>query len=1299
MSKRSLLGVTSILALVPALLFAFCISASAQDAEKARMATYDGSTGDTKFALAIKPEFKSSKPVASEVVIFVDTSASQTGIFRDDSLSLANALIELLGDDDTVRLFAADLDPVEMTDGFVKTSGLKIEKALEKLAERTPLGATDFVALLDTASKSFKDAKKAHNVIYIGDGISRANLVGNDDFAKLADALVEKQIVVSSFAIGPKRDVEFLASLANHTGGNIALDSDKLASIDNSAAMLADTVHGQVFWPQSVTTTENVSEMFPKQMPPLRSDRDTVVIGTLAKRGQVDIQVKGDVANISTEMKFVVKSETSNEDFSFLPTLIDKVRATGGMPMPTVGSAGLREAARILIVASEQAIKTGAKLLVYSMMFQEQDKDDDLLKLIGKEQEKRQEDELNNQVNAQKAEIRRIIVIVDNELTKARAEFETDPTLAMERLKNTMEMVDASIILPAETKSDLRQKLQSGIKTASTAKYKFDAKVAEFEQNEAARIQRQRLLSDIERRELRLARLVDNFNSLLNERNYEAAEDVAISGTDLAPESEEANSIYEYSQIAANFARVWRLREIRQQKFLDTLYEAEKSYVPFAAEPPLVFPDPEEWARKKAMRAKYQNIRLLGNENDEKILRALEEPTDLDFADTEFSNVIADINDRHKIQIFLDQSAIDAGLGEDDLVTIRFSGVTLRSALRLFLKRYDCTYVVKDEVLQIMTTDEAQNHLVTNVYNVGDLVAPKFNRVGGGGLGGGGFGGGGFGGGGFGGGGFGGGGFGQGGGGFGGLGGGGPGGAFCIQESLEVATKATDDKKPARKTAKKINVERKEGESAKQAWSRHLSQNKISAADMRETVRSLSRKKQHAEVVALIESAMIHNQDQPWMYDALIIAMQINNSPKSDIERAIMSTVDFSDNIDNAMSAALYMSKNGMEKRAIRLAKDISRSIPTRHEPYVLALNAAKRSKDREGKKWACLGILGQAWPENREVIREAFLTAKALKIDLEREGKTEELTAFNKSLDAALHRDCIVKVSWTGKADLDLFVEEPMGTICSRSNPRSVAGGVWMGDAFYTEEEKDAEMAEYYVLPQGFKGNYKLYVKKVWGEVAGGKVTVSIYRNFRTKDETSEKRQLEIGEDGTVVGFALKDGRRLGTIDSKKIVAIPRQQMVNNRAVLTQSLSDYASSSAAADLLRDRGGENVFREQQMVRNLARRAIGYQPQVSQIFEGANLTASATTADRLYVLVSPSPQFNQVSNVTTFTFFSGGGQGGGALGGGGFGGGALGGGGLGGGGLGGLGGGGFGGGLGGGGLGGGLGGGGLGGGLF
>ena len=110
-----------------------------------------------------------------------------------------------------------------------------------------------------------------------------------------------------------------------------------------------------------------------------------------------------------------------------------------------------------------------------------------------------------------------------------------------------------------------------------------------------------------------------------------------------------------------------------------------------------------------------------------------------------------------------------------------------------------------------------------------------------------------------------------------------------------------------------------------------------------------------------------------------------------------------------------------------------------------------------------------------------------------------------------------------------------------------------------------------------------------------------------------------------------------------------------------------------------------MAREGDFFRNQAqmfgrRGAVGYQPVVQQIPSGTFLNINhATTADRLYVFVSPSPNFIKVTDVFTFNFLAGAGnaQGvggaGGAGGGGGLGGGQGGGlgGGLGGGGGGGL----------------------------
>ena len=50
----------------------------------------------------------------------------------------------------------------------------------------------------------------------------------------------------------------------------------------------------------------------------------------------------------------------------------------------------------------------------------------------------------------------------------------------------------------------------------------------------------------------------------------------------------------------------------------------------------------------------------------------------------------------------------------------------------------------------------------------------------------------------------------------------------------------------------------------------------------------------------------------------------------------------------------------------------------------------------------------------------------------LREDGQQEQASQFESVLNRALVRDCVVKVTWTGDADIDVMVEEPGGTICS---------------------------------------------------------------------------------------------------------------------------------------------------------------------------------------------------------------------------------------------------------------------------
>ena len=1411
--------------------------------ESARLATYQNATGETAFALSLSPQIEDEKQVASDIVIYVDTSASQTGMYRKDTLVMLRRLLANLSAEDRVKLFAIDIEPVELTERFVTPGSDELTVGLDRLRKRVPLGSTDMPKMLEHAATAMDTPPSRNkNVIYIGDGVSRGQFLRTQKFRNLVSDLVSNQVPFSSFAIGPERDIESLSALANQTGGNIFVDDDELKTITKSARGLAATVHASLFWPtaDSFKLPAAVAELYPAHLPPLRTDRDSILVGTLkAAASELKLEMSGQVNGEATSMKWPVTVEESNVDFAFLTKLVRDARANNGLTLPTVGSDGLREMARVMTDQSGQLAQLGTQALIRGdyasaktlseaalgndpinaeaeALLNKATQDDDPFGDVGGDdpfgdagdaggaddvfgdaggvpqddpfndggetlpppQEdlsdpsfepagsdsrdgsdtrsdgsdtrddgsatkdgsdmkddgsglrddrpalpnqlrsgetfdsgaggglrlvnpnsvpSRSFDEIDQLLRESNTESRRLLgdeeeiarmltgrlkQRVTVELQRARDEIVNDaPGDAVERLKSMIDVIDRVINVEPGVRADLRSRLVAALMSARRDKLEYDERLARAQQNIAAAGEIEAARIAYIDRETELAGLINKFDTLLEEREFASAEAVTRAAFALNPSRAATNSVYESAGILSNLEQNLQLRRERQISFLATLYESEKSASAFSGNPPLIFPDAAEWAAKVDKRAKYLDVRLAGNASDEQILNALDEPADLDFEDTPFIEVMDFLRDEYKINVVLDQTARDDSLTEDELITFNVKGIRLKNALRLLLSEKEATFIVRDEVLRIISLSSASDpeFFVTNVYNVGDLVAPRIPIQGGGGIGGGG--GGGFGGGGGrGGGGFGGGG--QGGGGFG--GGGQGGGVFCINDSL---TSDKSDAKPTRATS----IATPTGDTPLDAWSEYFENHHPDPARVRQTARELmevvekeiAKKPSNDELVedqtnqltGMIMGAIQNSQSQPWMYEALIVGLRVGNRPESEIARALTSAVDLSYDKNDVLIAAKHMIENRLEKRAVNLLQQVVDFESNSPEAFVMALDAARRVNDEESLKWASLGILNQAWPTHREVVKKAKLAAAGLRLDMKKNGRMKEFNEFGSQLDEAHYRDCIIKVSWTGDADLDLYVEEPGGTICSRKTPRTTAGGVMMGDAFASGPDQSGELAEYYVLPRGFSGDYRLLIRKVWGDVTANKVTVSIYHHFRTDKQTSEQRQLNVGKNGTMVLFNLKDGRRETSLLDHAIETMAEKEIFVGRNAVAHQFREAYSSEAASSYRGSRldareggiGGSVITDPVDQDGFLMPRSVGYMPEITQLFEGSNLSASATTADRLYVLVNAAPFFSAIADVTTFNVLGGADTAGGGGGGGGFGGGGgVGGGGIGGG---------------------------------
>jgi hypothetical protein len=219
---------------------------------------------------------------------------------------------------------------------------------------------------------------------------------------------------------------------------------------------------------------------------------------------------------------------------------------------------------------------------------------------------------------------------------------------------------------------------------------------------------------------------------------FERAEEVARASFELAPyQGVTVAAIYD-SEAAGQLDKSQRLRYRRYDQFLATLYQLELAHIPFPDEPPIVYPAPEVWKSLTERRRKWASVDLMKwNPAEEKIRRAYDRPTNVEWQELALEDCITFLAEFHGINIILDKAKLtEEGVALDQPITLKLQGVTLRSVLKLLLEPVQLTYMVENEVMKITTSASAADKLSTRVYPVGDLVIPIITpRAGMGGMG------------------------------------------------------------------------------------------------------------------------------------------------------------------------------------------------------------------------------------------------------------------------------------------------------------------------------------------------------------------------------------------------------------------------------------------------------------------------------------------------------------------------------------------------------------------------------------
>ncbi|HEV3338902.1 MAG TPA: vWA domain-containing protein, partial [Pirellulales bacterium] len=688
-------------------------------------------------------------------------------------------------------------------DGFYAPQAAETKDAFAKLQRRVPLGATSLQPALDAALKAFagsSGADRGRSIIYIGDGMSTGKLVDMQEFRALISQLRTRQIPVNSFAVGPRTDLQVLGVLAQHTGGVVLVDAlvdDSKQTPEKLGQKLAAAADAPVFYPETISLAPQADKLLPGVVPPIRSDRDTILLG----KGRVGESLKVAVTGERGSLTWSVKPAPAQAGNTFLAGLWNLAEQSDGLLVAVAGSELLNEArqeyegqVQELVAQGRQAVAArdlkqaeqiahavrqidpanvqaetilnasqkvkAASVALARMQHEEPSEGPPAPGIAGDEAPATAKDTnlLDDERALRAIRAERLAKEVSRTIDVANKSGTRDPGSALGELKRALTAVISSNDIDPDIREKLRGKVQASIDRLLVARDKIEMdRISGLERASATRA-REMATEQLVLRDEQLEQLIAKVSSLMyegyigNPDAFERAEEVARASFELAPYAGVTSAAIFDAEAAGQLDKAQRLRYRRYDMFLATLHQVEMAHIPFPDEPPIVYPAPEVWKSLTERRQKWASVDLMRwNPTEEKIRRSLDKPTNVEFSDLALEDAIAYLGEFHGINIWLDkQTLTDEGVALDQPVTLKLAQVSLRSVLKLLLEPVQLTYVIENEVMKITTSTKAGEKLSTRVYPVGDLVIPIITpRAGGGGMGmmGGGMGGGGMGGG------------------------------------------------------------------------------------------------------------------------------------------------------------------------------------------------------------------------------------------------------------------------------------------------------------------------------------------------------------------------------------------------------------------------------------------------------------------------------------------------------------------------------------------------------------------------
>ena len=321
---------------------------------------YRSAAGATTFAWQVKPTLATAAR-AKDVIVLVDTSASQAGKPLATAKNVLAGLAKVCGPDDRIDVWTLNLNDDKatrsLTKGFHAAGSEAVRTAAARLTDTEyASGATDLKAGLERAVAGFeRKGDRQQIVLLLGDGESTASAAPVTEAVRveLGTALDRADVQFFAVPLGVKLNAHNLHGLAAITGGTVVRQTGDLSTHVGREAFATSLVAAfdvPVLRADSFAFGPGVTETFPTKLPPLRADRPTLVVGTAAPDATtLSVKIEGRVNGVKTPVTLTQALPAPRPEHYFLHAMAEQWRTAATKDAPAELPAD-----RALAMAAEQ---------------------------------------------------------------------------------------------------------------------------------------------------------------------------------------------------------------------------------------------------------------------------------------------------------------------------------------------------------------------------------------------------------------------------------------------------------------------------------------------------------------------------------------------------------------------------------------------------------------------------------------------------------------------------------------------------------------------------------------------------------------------------------------------------------------------------------------------------------------------------------------------------------------------------------------------------------------------------------